>query len=272
MTKGTLIRTLGLATGLLLALAASAQAATPSDGANLQQPYPLTDATRFVVQGRQDGVAANGDGTRRPNCRMPQPSLSLAPRERAIELRQLSFNPRTCRATFERGVPPRSSQRPPSEKPQSAGAKRAGGSAAGVNSLVTGYRWSGYGRAWYRDSRTGKVVNEVNSGADWNRNGGCIGTNNIWFSNYASTATGWFEVSRRWSYVNRNCDYLVSSTNAHFRDRRFTGCSGGPAVDAYYSRVRFVGYPNGGIKGSRSSRIEPSCKDTLIAYFALYRR
>lgn len=269
MTKGRRIRTLGLATGLSLALAGSAQAATPNDGAEFRQPYPLKDATRFVVQGRQEGVSASGEATRRTNCRVPQPSLSLAPDQRAIELRQVSLNPRTCRATFERGVPPRSAQPSASAKPQSAGSKRGG---TGVSSLATSYRWGGWGRAWYRDSRTGKVVNEVNSGADWNRSGSCIGTNNIWFSNYASTATGWFEVSHRWSYVNRNCDYLISSTNAHFRDRRFSGCSGGPAVDAYYRRVRFVGYPNGGIKGSRSSNIEPSCKNTLIAYFALYRR
>ena len=272
MTKGRLIRTLGLATGMSLALAASAQAATPSDGAQFRQPYPLSDTTRFAVQGRQDGVAASGDGTRRANCRLPRPTLSLAPRERAIELRQLSFNPRTCRAVFERGVPPRSARRSVDEKPQSAGAKRRGAAAGGVSSLANGYRYSGYSRAWYRDARTGRVVTEVKSGADWNSNGRCVGANNTWFSNTANTASGWFEVSHRWSVLNTSCDYVISSTNAHFRDRRFTGCSGGPQVDSYYNRVRFVGYPNGGIKGSRSSHNEPSCKNTLIAYFALYRR
>jgi hypothetical protein len=117
------------------------------------------------------------------------------------------------------------------------------------------------------------VVTEVNSGADWNPKGNCIGTNNIWFANYASTHTGWSEVSHDWAYLNTRCDYLVSRTDAHFRDRNFSGCSGGgPVLDSYYRRVRFVGYPNGGIKGSRSSRNEPSCQNVLYAYFALYRR
>ncbi len=272
MTKGRLIRGLGLATGLLLALAGSAQAGKHGDVVKVRQPYPLADATRFVVQGRQGEVAARSRGTRRADCRMPRPSLYLAPRQRAIELRQLSLNVRTCRATFERGVPPTWADGSSSEKPQSAGSRRGGGGAAGVQAAARGYRWGGYSRAWYRDSRTGKVVTEIRSGADWNSSGGCIGANNAWFRTFADTSTGWFHVSRRWSFINDTCDYVISSTNAHFRDRRFTGCSGGPVVDSYYNKARFVGYPNGGMKGSRTSRTEPSCKDVLIAHLALYRR
>lgn len=272
MNNRGLIRELGLATALVLAFAGSGQAAESADTFRADQPYPLSDATRFVVQGRKEGPAASSDERRGTDCRVPQPSLSLAPRERAVELRQLSLNPRTCRATFERGVPPRSARRSASAEPQSAGAARGEGTAGGVGTLGDGYRFGGWGRAWYRDARTGKVVTEVNSGADWNSKGGCVGTNNIWFSNYASTRTGWFEVSHKWSYLNTRCDYVVSRTDAHFRDRNFTGCSDGPVVDSLYRRVRFVGYANGGISGSRTSRNEPSCKNVLIAYFALYRR
>lgn len=272
MRKGSLIRGLGLATGVLLAFAGSAGADTQGDVVKVRQPYPLGDSTRFVVQGRQDGVGASSEGTRRTNCKVPQPSLSLAPRERAIELRQLSLNLRTCRATFERGVPPRSAERSASIQPQSAGARRGGGRPSGVSSLADGYRWSGYGRAWYRDARNGRVVTEVKSGADWNSSGACVGANYTWFRTSAHTASGWLGVSDRWSFLNNACDRVVSSTNAHFRDRNFKGCSGGPVVDSYYKRVRFVGYPNGGIRGSRTSYNEPSCKNVLIAYFALYRR
>ena len=270
MTKGSLIRVLGLMTGILLALAGSAQAATPDGNeAQARQPYPLTDSTRFVVQGRREGVTASSDAARGANCVTPQPPLALAPRERAIEVREVAFDPRTCRTTYERGVPPRSSASSTLGKPQSAGSRTR---AAGVQTLANGYRFSGYGRAWYTDTRTGKRVTEVNSGADWNTGGGCVTANNVWFSNYASTTTGWREISHRWSYINRECDYVVSSTNAHFRDTYFTGCPSALKVDSYYTRVRFVGLPNGGMRGSRSSRNEPSCKDTLVAYFALYRR
>jgi len=268
MTKRKLIRNLGLATGLLLAFAGSAQADHKGDVVKAKTPYPLADATQFVVQGRRDGVAASSERASGANCRVPQPSLSLAPRERAIEVREVSFNPRTCRTTFERGVPPRSAQPAASEKPQSAGASRAGG----VQSLANGYRYSGYGKAWYTDARTGKMVTSVESGADWNTSGGCIGANNTYFRNTASTATGWREVSHRWSFINKDCDQVVSSVNAHFRDTYFTGCPGAIRAESFYNKVRFVGLPNGGIKGSRGSRNEPSCKDTLIAYFALYRR
>jgi hypothetical protein len=270
MTKGRLIRGLGLTTGLLLALAGSAQAQTASDVVKFSQPYRLADSTRLVVQGDRVGASASSAGARGADCRMPRPSLSLAPRERAVELRQLSLNKRTCRATFERGVPPKSSEGAFDGKTQSGARRQTAGT--GVSALANGYRFSGYGRAWYRDARNGKIVTAVRSGADWNTTGACIGANNVWFRNSADTASGWFEVSHRWSYINKRCDFVISSTNAHFRDPQFTGCSGGPAVDSYYTRVRFIGYPNGGIRGSRSSVNEPSCKNVLIAYFALYRR
>ena len=269
MRKGRVIRAgAAVATGLLLALAGPAGAATSRDAVTAKQPYPLKDATRFVVQGRRDGVGAAGrDGVR---CRMPRATLSLAPRERAIELRELSFNQRTCRATYERGVPPRSAEGPAPEKPRSGEAKRAGDGGAGVHALARGFRYSGYAKAWYWDFRDRKVVNSVRSGADWN-GGRCVGANNTWFRNFADRSTGWFQFSKRWSSVNDACSYVISSTNAHFRDRNFTGCSDGPAVDTFFSRVRFVGYPNGGQKASRSSRVEPSCTRRLRAYFALYR-
>jgi hypothetical protein len=271
MRTRTLARSLGVATMATLALAGSAQAESGSDVVKVRQPYPLADATRFVVQGERAGAAAAA-GAPGANCRMPRPSLSLAPRERAIELRQLSLNPRTCRATFERGVPPKGAEGPVDDKPQSAGSRRSAGPSGGVSAQANGYRYSGYGRAWYRDARNGKIVTAVRSGADWNTSGACIGASNVWFRNSADTASGWDEVSHRWSYINNRCDYVVSSTNAHFRDPSFTGCSGGPQVDSFYNRVRFVGYPNGGIRGSRTSWNEPSCKNVLIAYFALYRR
>lgn len=270
MTKGRLIRGLGLTTGLLLALAGSAQAGTQSDVVKFRQPYPLADSSRLVVQGERANAGASSAQSRGADCRLPRPSLSLAPRERAVELRQISLNARTCRATFERGVPPKGSDGSFEGKPQSGARRETGGT--GVQALANGYRFSGYGRAWYRDARNGKIVSAVRSGADWNTTGACVGANNTWFRNSADTASGWFEVSHRWSYINNRCEFVLSSTNAHFRDPQFTGCSGGPAVDSYYSRVRFLGYPNGGIRGSRSSYNDPSCKNVLVAYFALYRR
>ena len=269
MKKGRIVLAgAAMATALLLALAGPGGAATSRDAVTAKQPYPLKDATRLVVQGRRDGVGAAGrDGVR---CRMPRATLSLAPRERAIELRELSFNQRTCRATYERGVPPRSAEGPAPEKPRSGEAKRAGDAGAGVHAAARGYRYSGYAKAWYWDVRARRVVNSVRSGADWN-GGRCVGANNTWFRNFADRSTGWFQFSKRWSSVNDACSYVISSTNAHFRDRNFTGCSDGPAVDTFFSRVRFVGYPNGGQKASRSSRVEPSCRYRLSARFALYR-
>ncbi len=273
MTKGRIIQGLGLCAGLLLALAGSAQADSHGDVVRFQQPYPLADSTRSVVQGRQVAVAARGSETRRPSCRLPRASVSLARDERAIESRQLSINLRTCRATFERGVPPKWTEGSSPVRQQSAGADRGEGSrAAGVRAAARAYTFGGYSKAWYTDARTGRILNSVRSGADWNRSGGCVGANNVWFRTFADSFTGWSQVSRRWSYINTRCDYVVSSTNAHFRDRKFSGCSDGPVVDAHYSRVRFVGYPNGNAKGYRRSWIEPSCYPVLVAHLALYRR
>lgn len=269
MNRERVIGCAAVAAGLLLVHAGPAAGATSTETAAAQQPYALEDAKRFVVQGRRD-VSAAGDGL--SGCRLPRASLSLAPHERAVELRQLSLNPRTCRATFERGVPPRwARDRALEGELQDEGSRRGRSAGGGVGALASGYRWSGYAKAWYWDRRSRRVVNSVRSGADWNSSGACIGTNNVWFRNFADTATGWFQVSRRWSYVNNACDHVISSTDARFRDRRFTGCSDGPVVDTHYRRVRFVGYPNGGQRASRTSRVEPSCRNRLTAYFALYR-
>ena len=273
MNKLNPIRSLGLATGLFLAFTVPAQAATHGDVATFQQPYSLASATRLEVQGHHAGAAASTARGRGADCRLPRASLSLGPRENAVELREVALNVRTCRAVFERGVPPSWARKQGGVKAESAGAReRRSAGAAGVSALANGYRWGGFSRAWYRDQRNGKVVTRVESGADWNTSRGCIGANNTWFRNAADTAGGWFEVSHRWSKINTACNYVISSTNAHFRNNNFAGCSGGPAVDSYYTRVRFVGYPDGRIRGSRTSRNEPSCYGVLIAYYALYRR
>ncbi|MDQ4072407.1 MAG: hypothetical protein M3088_05975, partial [Actinomycetota bacterium] len=101
MTKGRIIYGLGLSAGLLLVLAGPAQADKHGDVIKYRHAYPLEDATRSVVQGRQVSAAGRNAETR-PSCRLPGASVSLARHERAIELRQLSINLRTCRATFER--------------------------------------------------------------------------------------------------------------------------------------------------------------------------
>lgn len=270
MTKGRIIQGLGLSVGLLLALAGSAQA----DGhvIKYRQPYPLADSTRSVVQGHQVRAAARSAETRRPSCRMPEASVSLARHERSIEYRQLSINLRTCRAVFERGIPPNGTKSSSPQKPQSSAADRGqgGGRATDVRSAAR-YAFGGYSRAWYTDARTGRILNHVISGADWNRAGACIGTNLAWFRTWTDAATGWFKVSHRWSFINDRCSSIVSSTNAHFRDRNFTGCSE-PVVNTHYSRVRFVGYPNGNMKGSRTSWTDPSCYPLLVAHLALHRR
>lgn len=273
MTKGRITYGLGLCAGLLLSLAGSAQADKHGDVVKYRHAYPLADSTRSVVQGRQVAVAASRGEPRRPSCRLPRASVSLAPHERAIEYRQLSINLRTCRATFERGVPPPGREGSPSEKPQSAGAKRGqGGRAAGVQSAAREYDFWGYSKAWYTDARTGRILNSVRSGADWNTSGGCVDASRVWFRTFADRFTGWFEVSHRWSYINTRCRYVISSTNAHFRDRNFSGCSDGPMVDTFYSRVRFVGYANGNMRGSRTSWSEPSCYPVLVSHLALYRK
>jgi hypothetical protein len=271
MNKGNLIRSLTIGTGLLLALAVPAQAGSDRDVVQFRQPYPLANAKRVAVQGRHVGVGASS--ARGTDCRFPPASLSLAPRERAVELREVALNRRTCRAVFERGVPPRWARGGPQSKEQAtSGDKRRRGTASGVQTLATAPQWSGYSRAWYRDARTGKVVTQVKDGADWNTRNGCVSGSNLWFLNSADKPGGWFEVSHRWSIVNNICRYVLSSVNAHFRNNSFTGCSGGPPVDTFYSRVRFIGYADGNIRGSKSSWNDPSCKDVLIAYYALYRR
>ncbi len=273
MTKGRIIHGLGLWAVLLLALAGSAQADTHGDVVKYRHAYPLADSTRSVVQGRQVGVAARSAETRRPSCRLPGASLLLRPGERAIELRQLSINLRTCRATFERGIPPKWTERSSSARPQSAAADRgAGGRADGVHAAAREYTWGGHSKAWYSDARTGRVLNTVRSGADWDGSGGCVGANSVWYRTWADRYTGWFHVSRRWSSITTRCAYVVSSVNAHFRDPQFRGCSAGPELNAHYRRVRFVGYANGNIKGSRTSWTDPSCYPHLIAHLALYRR
>jgi hypothetical protein len=270
MKKLQVIRVGAVAMGLLFAPAGSAGAATSPEAVGATQPYPLENAKRFVVQGRR--VGASAASRERAACRMPRTSLSLAPHERAIVLRELSLDQRTCRATYERGVPPGETELPVPGKRQQPGAVQVGdaNASAGASASASTYRYSGYAKAWYWDRRNDRVINSVRSGASWN-GGACIGANNTWFRNFADTATGWFQVSKRWSNVNDVCAYLISSTNASFRDRRFTGCSDGPVVDAFYSRVRFVGYPDGGQKASKSSRVEPSCSTRLTAWFALYR-
>jgi hypothetical protein len=275
MTKGRIIHGLGLCAGLLLALAGSAQADRHGDVIKYRHAYPLADAKRSVVQGRQVGAAARSGDTRRPTCRLPGASVSLARHERAIELRQLSINLRTCRATFERGVPPPGTEGSSSERPQAAAADRGqggGGRATGVHAAAREYTFGGSSRAWYTDARTGRTLNVVRSGAVWNASGGCIGDNSVFYRTFADGSTGWFNVSRRWSYINDRCRYLVSSTNAHFRDNSFTGCDDGPEVNIHYSRVRLVGYPNGNMRGSRTSWSDPSCYPILVSHIALYRR
>ena len=274
MRKGRIIHGLGLSAGLLLALAGSAQADMHGDVIKYRHAYPLEDAKRSVVQGRQVGVAARSAETR-PSCRLPGASVSLARGERAVELRQLSINLRTCRATFEEGVPPKGTEGSSSQSPQSAAADRGqgGGGATGVQAAAREeYAFGGSSRAWYTDARTGRTLNAVRSGAVWNASGGCIGTNSVFYRTFADTPTGWFHVSRRWSYINDRCRYLVSSTNAHFRDNNFPGCDDGPEVDIHYSRVRLVGYPNGNMRGSRTSWSDPNCYPLLVAHLALYRK
>lgn len=269
MRTARLIGTLGLALGLLLALAASAQAAVRGDVITYDHRYNLKDPTRIVVQGRPVGAAAANRGRA---CEISGPPLTLAPKESAAELRQISLNRRTCRAVFERGEPP-SWTREQGLKAGKQTSRSSRGTDGGAQALHHQYRWGGFTRAWYQDARNGRIVNQVFSGADWNTTrSGCIGSNFPFFQNRVHAASGWFEVSHRWSRIDDVCRYIISSTNSHFRDNNFSGCSGGPRVDAIYTRVRFVGYPNGGIRGSRTSRIEPSCKDVLIAYVALYRR
>ncbi|MDQ4071567.1 MAG: hypothetical protein M3088_01655, partial [Actinomycetota bacterium] len=211
----------------------------------------------------------------RPSCRLPGASVSLARHERAIELRQLSINLRTCRATFERGVPPKGTEGSASEGSKSAAADRGqgGGGGTGVKAAARAeYTYGGSSRAWYTDARSGRTLNVVRSGAVWNASGGCIGTNSVFYRTFADAATGWFHVSRRWSYINNRCRYLVSSTNAHFRDNNFPGCDDGPVVNIHYSRVRLVGYPNGNMRGSRTSWSDPNCYPHLVAHLALYRK
>lgn len=269
MTKGGLTRGLGLTAALALIVAAPAQAAD-GDVVKHKPPYPLKDSERVVVRGDKVAVATE-EGRSRQACRMPTTALSLSPREDAVELRQLSLNRRTCRATFERGVPPKWTHPKPRGKPESSGARRSG-SDGGVSVSADGYRFGGYSRAWYRDDWTGKIVNQVYSGADWNRRGWCVGTNNIWFSNFAHRRSGWDEVFHRWSYIDDRCRYVVSSVNARFRDPRFNGCDTRPVVNTQYRRVRFVGYANGGMRAYRRSWTDPSCKGRLTAFHALYRR
>jgi len=229
------------------------------------------------VQGRHSGEARSSAAGPLSDCKFPSVNLSLEPHQRAVEAREVARNLRTCRAVFERGVPPKSSRASSSLKPVSAGSRRSGGGAGtGVQALSTGETWGGWSAAWYRkrysSGRLSSKLTQVQSGADWTAANGCIDASNTWFRNSAHLESGWREISHRWSKINGICDYVVSSTNAHFRDDHFTGCSSGPAVDTYYSRVRFVGYPDGRIRGSRSSWNEPSCYGVLIAYYALYRR
>ena len=277
MTKGRLIRALGLAAGLVLALAGSAQAGPHGDVLTVKHPYSLADSTRFEVQGRHSGEAPSSARGRLSDCEFPAVNLSLKPREQAVEAREVARNLRTCRAVFERGVPPKWSRSSSFAKPVSAGSRQSDGDAGtGVQSLSTAPTWGGWSAAWYRkrysSGSLSSKLTQVESGADWTSRGGCIDATNTWFRNSAHLSSGWREISHRWSKINDICDYVVSSTNAHFRDDNFTGCSGGPAVDTYYNRVRFVGYPDGSIKGSKSSWNEPSCYGVLIAYYALYRR
>jgi len=272
MTKGRISHGLGLCAGLLLALAGSAQADSRGDVIRFKQPYPLADAKRSVVQGRSVAVAGRSPEARRRSCRLPGTTLSLDRDQRAIESRQLSINLRTCRATFERGVPPKGAEGSSSERTQSAESDRGeGGRAAGVQAAARQYNWGGYARAWYTDARTGRVLNAVRSSADWT-GGRCVGANDVGFRTFADTFTGWFQVWRRWSYINTECDYVVSSASARMRDRQFSGCSDGPVVDTLYSRVRFVGYPNGDAKGSRRGWSPPSCSRVLAVHFGLYSR
>jgi hypothetical protein len=225
------------------------------------------------VQGYQEGsTGAQSTEARGAACRLPGASLRLAPHERAVELREVALNVRTCQAILERGVPPKSARQPASAKvATSAGERRGPGAGSGVRAAAFGYQWSGYSRSWYTDRRTGRIVSEIDDGADWNSDGGCIGANNVWFRTAADRSTGWRQVSHRWSVINTACNVVVSSVNAHFRNSRFRGCSGPPPVDTHYTRARFAGRPDGSISGGRRSRNEPGCFGVLIAYYALYR-
>ena len=198
MRNGTLIRGLGLTTGLMLALAGSAQAGTGGDPPT--QPYPLAHSTRVAVQGHHVAAGASSADRGSP-CRMPATSLSLAPKERAVEMRQISFNPRTCRAVFERGVPPRWAKRPAAGKIQGQGRAAGPGAGSGVSTLAAGYTWGGFSSAYYKDRSTGRIYNLIEDGADWNSSRGCIGANSTWWRTAADTDTGWFRVSHSWSFV-----------------------------------------------------------------------
>ena len=272
MTKGRIFHGLGLCAGLLLALAGSAQAGTNRDVIRFKHAYPLAEAKRSVVQGRSVAVAARSPEARRRSCQLPGATLSLPRHQRALESRQLSINLRTCRATFEQGVPPKGAEGSSSARTQSAESDRGeGGRAAEVQAAARQYNWGGYTRAWYTDARTGRVLNAVRSSAYWT-GGRCVGLNSVGYRTFADTFTGWSQLWRRWSYINTKCDYVVSSTSARFRDRQFSGCSEGPVVDTLYSRVRFVGYPNGDAKGTRTGWSPPGCAPNLVAHLGTYSR
>lgn len=270
MAKGTAVRALSAGVGLLLIFAGPAQAGMHGDVMKFPEKYPLKKAKRIAVDGsRVDGsrVSTLARVQRRPGCRLPAGSLSLNRGERAVELRQLSLNLRTCRAVFERGVPPRSvieKSAPPKQKAASVKGKGTSGSSQrgqgvlgrGVSAAsrwyptmgsagpAPGYRYGGYVKAFWEDP-AGINVNTVWDGADWNvspRNRRCIGRNHTWQRYQWYRRSWWRRPVNRSSWTNSICRYVMSGSYARFFNDGF--CAGADTF-ATYDPVRFYGFPNG---------------------------
>jgi hypothetical protein len=203
---------------MLVSCAAATAVAADTSIQTYPHQYALTDSTEFTVHGTPDGKG---------NCIMPGGSVSLAPDELAVEVRENSFDPDSCTATFEQGTPPEGAPGDDDDaRPGMAdahgelGARPAEPAATAASAAA--HRRRHRGRAaltfharghitTYYEDPIGIDVNKVNDGIDYYYNGNCVTSGSQWYDYHWYTPSGWGKNADNWNTANR-CDLEASSS------------------------------------------------------------
>jgi hypothetical protein len=231
---------------LAVACLATLAAASAADASiqRYEHNYQLSDRRQFKLRG-----TPTADGA----CVMPGGSMSLAPDQRAVEVREVEFDTDTCVATMEEGVPPASTL----DETGTSGSDSASGSAPDRRGptataarrrrrlravAAATYRSAGYVSTWYEDP-VNINVNLVRAKIDYYYNFSCTWGNLATWQEEWYTTSGWSRIGHDFQYADR-CDLAASSVYAQFLNGVF--CAGGN-VWTTYDRTSIHGHKDGSL-------------------------
>lgn len=226
-----------------------------------QQDYALENSTVYVKEGERTddgGCALSGQFV------LPQGS-------EAVEVREIAFNPVTCEALLERGIPPRDAALDGATDTQEGATLSddvdATNSADSGGEFATAAvsRSSGYLESRYKDP-PGYRVNYIRNSTDWRHDGRSV--RSPVYNGYAwdmIRSTGWQMRKHDWNH-HATTYQTTSSSYIHFRNGYFCSNAYGqyqPPTHTYYDRNTVHGRANGSLVGEWRAYKSGGCEGFL---------